>query len=142
MIPSLAYHIAWLNRDFVAYCSARLRQMGLTVGLLYFVLYVGKHPGCSPGQLAQALHMDGGHAARCLTKLEQGGFLSQQPHPQDRRAHILQLTPAGQRAFEASHQLFYDWDAQALAGLEPAQRLQLLELLQSLAARQGGLPHV
>ena len=68
-----------------AYCGEKLEEMGLTPGLLYFVTYVARHPGCSPKELAQALKMDNGHTARSITKLAEGGFLVQEPNPRDKR---------------------------------------------------------
>lgn len=75
MVTSLAYYIMLLRKDFAAYCNVRLQEHGLTQGLLFFILYIGTHPGCSPAQLSASLHMDAGHAVRSLNKLEQGGFI-------------------------------------------------------------------
>ena len=56
MVSSIAYYITLLRRDFAGYCSRELGKLGLSQGLLFFILYVGRHPGCTPGQLAAALH--------------------------------------------------------------------------------------
>ena len=69
MERSFAHAVARLHRDFVDFCGASLQRLGLTRGLLYFLLYVGRHPGCSPSQLAAALQADTGHTARSLEKL-------------------------------------------------------------------------
>ena len=52
------------------------------------------------------------------------------------RSYVLNLTPKGQRAFELSHQVFVDWDAQRLSGLTQAERETLMELLGRIALRQ------
>ena len=57
MVSSIAYYITLLRRDFAGYCSRELGKLGLSQGLLFFILYVGRPPGCTPGQLAAALHM-------------------------------------------------------------------------------------
>ena len=51
MHPSLPHYISLLRKDFTEYCGQKLSEQGLSQGLLYFILYIGKHPGCSPGIL-------------------------------------------------------------------------------------------
>ena len=55
MMQSLAFHVSVLRKDFSNYCGEKLGEMGLTPGLLYFVTYVARHPGCSPKELAREL---------------------------------------------------------------------------------------
>lgn len=122
--------ILTLNRRFSAYTSQRLQEHGLSFGLMYFVIYVGKHPGCSPAELTKALRMDWGHSQRSLNKLVEEGFLTREKTGRSAR---LDLTPAGEQAFAVCHQVFFDWDAQKLDGLTAAERKQLLQLLQKAA---------
>ena len=61
MHQTLALCAAMLHRDFTAYTSGKLEKLGLHFGLLYFLLYVGKHPGATPAELTRALHLDWGH---------------------------------------------------------------------------------
>lgn len=133
MTETLSYHITYLHRDFSRFCDEKLKELGLTRGLLFFILYVGRHPDCSPKALGEALHMDAGHAARSIAKLEEGGFLSQEQNPGDRRAHLLRLTEEGEAAFRVSHELFEQWDANALAGLDDGERETLLALLRKVS---------
>ena len=75
MFDTFAYLITSLRKDFTEFCNEKLQEMGLTQGLLFFILYAGKHPRCSPKELTEALHMDAGYCARALAKLEEKGFL-------------------------------------------------------------------
>ncbi len=130
MKQTIAYYLTLLGKDFNRYCGIRLQEMGLSLGLLYFILYIGNHPDCSPRELGEALHMDGGHVARSLVKLEQGGFVSQEQNPRDRRAHMLQLTAKGADAFRVSHDLFHQWDQEVLGDMESVDKQRLLSLLE------------
>ena len=38
--------ILTLHRRFAAYTTQRLQELGLSFGMMYFVIYVGKHPDC------------------------------------------------------------------------------------------------
>ena len=77
MEKSLAFDVMILRKDFVRYCNDRLSEIGLTQSMLYFVLYVGRNPGCAPKKLAGALQMDFGYVTRNLVQLEADGFLKQ-----------------------------------------------------------------
>lgn len=132
MLSSLAYVVTLMRKDFIEYCNEQLSKIGLSQGLLFFILYIGKHPACSPKELSEALHMDIGHTARSLNKLIQTGFILQETNPKDRRAHILTLTDLGQDAFRISHELFFNWDNEVLCTLNDDEREQLFILLDKV----------
>lgn len=136
MDKTLAHCVTLLRKDFTDYCTKELQDLGLSQGTLFFVLYVGKHPGCSPKELAEGLRMDTGHVTRSLAKLEQSGFLIQEKNPKDRRAHTLRLLEKGQDAFRISHELFTRWDNEVVRGLSHDERTQLFALLERVIDAQ------
>ena len=138
MFNTLAYFSSVLYRDFTAYTSEKLEKLGLHFGLLFFLIYVGKHPGATPSDLTQTLHLDWGHSQRCITKLVESGFLTKEKV--GRRYH-LHLTEKGQEAFEVSHQVFFDWDAQRLEALTDEERQTLFALMRKVTRRPEPAPH-
>lgn len=126
MFQTLAFYATAFHRDFAAYTTARLQKLGLSFGLLFLLIYVGKHPGCSQAQLTSALGLDWGYSQRSITRLVDEGFLTRE---KSGRAYRLGLSARGEEAFALSHQVFFDWDREKLASLEPEERRQLLELL-------------
>ena len=98
----------------------------MNFGSLFPVIYVGKHPGCTQAELTAALGLDWGYSQRCITKLVEEGFLTRE---KSGRAYHLDLSSKGQEAFQVSHQVFFDWDRQALAALDDQEREQLFALL-------------
>ena len=132
MFNTLAYYSSVFYRDFTAYTSEKLEKLGLHFGLLFFLIYVGKHPGATPSDLTQTLRLDWGHPQRCITKLVENGFLTKEKVG---RHYQLNLTDKGREAFEISHQVFFDWDAQHLTALTAEERETLFALLQKLAPR-------
>ena len=132
MFNTLAYYSSVFYRDFTAYTSEKLEKLGLHFGLLFFLIYVGKHPGATPSDLTQTLRLDWGHSQRCITKLVENGFLTKEKVG---RHYQLNLTDKGREAFEISHQVFFDWDAQHLTALTAEERETLFALLQKLAPR-------
>ena len=137
MFQTLALYSTVLYRDFTAYTSEKLEQLGLHFGLLFFLLYVGKHPGATPAELTRALQLDWGHSQRCITKLVDSGFLTKEKVG---RRYQLHLTDKGQEAFAVSHQVFFDWDSQRLAVLNEEERQTLFALLQKVARNSRPLP--
>lgn len=137
MIASLAYYVILLRKEFIDYCNQHLSEIGLSQGMVFFIIYIGKHPSCSPKELSQELHMDIGHTTRSLAKLEQGGFITQEVNPNDRRARILKLTETGEKAFALSHKLFLEWDKEILKSLTQEEREVLGNLLNKLIQKEA-----
>lgn len=136
MFSSLAYYVTLLRKDFKGYCNQRLQELGLSQGLVFFILYIGTHPGCSPGALAEALCMDSGHVTRSLSRLERGGFVLQETNPDDRRGRILCLQEKGEEAFRISHELFKRWDDEIMKAMPENDRRRLLALIGGLAGEK------
>jgi DNA-binding MarR family transcriptional regulator len=73
-------------------------------------------------------------ASRQLAVLERLGYVERRPDPQDGRASLLRLTPAGAEALEASRAVRSEWALAALAGWDEAEARQLTGLLGRLVA--------
>ena len=129
MFQTFAYYLSVLYKDFYAYAGARLHPLGVNNGLVFFVIYVGKHPGCTPSELTKTLHVDWGYSQRCITKLVENGFLTKEKAG---RRYQLDLTEKGREAFAISHQVFFDWDEKRLAVLTEEERQTLFALLRKL----------
>ncbi len=134
MFQTLAYYATVFHRSFTAYTTQRLQQLGLNFGSLFPVIYVGKHPGCTQAELTAALGLDWGYSQRTVTKLVEEGFLTRE---KSGRAYHLDLSPKGQQAFQVSHQVFFDWDEQALTALDENEREQLFALLAKATKKEA-----
>ena len=75
MEQTFAYYTTIFREDFTLFCKSELQKEGISLGLLYFVIYIGKKPGCSQRELAAAVRADEGYAARSVEKLLQDGFI-------------------------------------------------------------------
>jgi DNA-binding MarR family transcriptional regulator len=65
--------------------------------------------------------------------LEQEGLLARKADPGDRRATLLELTPAGHQLLRHAAEVRDEIWEQAVAALTPAERQQLVHLLSRLA---------
>ena len=77
LISTLSYYTTELYKEFAAYTTEKLHELGLNFGQMYFIIYVGKHPECTPSELTSALKLDWGHSQRSVAKLAEDGFLDQ-----------------------------------------------------------------
>ena len=138
MIQStISFYVMEFYKQFAAYTTQQLQEFGLSFGMMYFVIYVGKHPGCTPAEMTKNLHLDWGHCQRSVIKLVEDGFMTREKQG---RSYHLGLTPAGERAFRTCHQVFFDWDAQNLSGLTEEEQhhvFDAFERLSNAAAKDG-----
>lgn len=132
MFQTLSIYITLLKKDFDSFCNKRLLNMGLSQGLMFFLIYIGNHPNCSPKDLSAAIKADTGHTARSVDKLVQGGFVLRLSSETDKRAFQLQLTEKGLKAFKEIKTLFTDWDEIVLNHMPQADKDTLLTLLSNL----------
>lgn len=135
MQQTLAYYVTVFYRRFAAYTSAQLQELGLNFGSLFLILYVGKHPGCSQAELTAALGLDWGYSQRSVARLVEDGVLIRE---KEGRAYRLDLSEKGRKAFDISHQVFFDWDAQNLHTLTPEEQNTLMALLAKAAGKERG----
>ena len=134
MIQTLAYYSTVLSRSFAAYTARILEQIGLSQGLLYLLLYVGRHPGCTQSELTEALGLDWGYCQRSTLRLVEDGFFLREKHG---RAYHLSLSEKGTQAFQTSHQVFFDCDNEILQPLSNEERTQLLTLLAKVKEKEA-----
>lgn len=132
MKPTFALYMTVLQKQFRNYCQTELQKHGISHGQLFFILYIGKHPQCSPKEVSTQLHFDTGHTTRTLSKLEQAQLITQDVNPEDKRARLLSLTPQGKEIFQLSHQFFSQWDQETLQCLSTEEVETLLILLDKI----------
>ena len=84
--------------------------------------------------LAQQVGVDVSVASRQLAVLERLGYVERRPDPQDGRASLLRLTPAGAAALDGARAHRAEWALGALAGWDESDARQLSDLLDRLVA--------
>jgi MarR family transcriptional regulator, 2-MHQ and catechol-resistance regulon repressor len=95
-------------------------------------------------ELAAELYLDKSTASRVVASLERKRYVTRSAHPEDRRAIVLTVTPAGRRLCERirtdlvaeARQLLEDFEPEVREG---AARL-LMRLARAAAARSGLAP--
>ena len=50
---TISFYAMEFYKQFAAYTTQQLQEFGLSFGMMYFVIYVGKHPGCTPAEMTK-----------------------------------------------------------------------------------------
>jgi DNA-binding MarR family transcriptional regulator len=97
----------------------------------YMVLgYVGDHPAATQQELESALFMDANSVVLILNELEAAQFSIRRRDPNDRRRHIVEITPAGRRALERADKAREGLEHEMLRDLSTEERKTLRGLLE------------
>ena len=92
--------------------------------------YIREHPGTTQQELENALFMDANSVVLILNELEAAQFSIRRRDPQDRRRHIVEMTPAGRRALERADKARESLEDEVLAPLSTEERAKLRSLVQ------------
>src|SRR5689334_11414598 len=85
------------------------------------------------GSIADALGYDRGMLVGLLDELEERDLVERQRDPNDRRRHLVRLTPEGKKALKRLRALAAQIDDDFFAPLDPDERATLHDLLHRLA---------
>jgi DNA-binding MarR family transcriptional regulator len=93
-------------------------------------------------ELAAELYLDKSTASRVVTTLQRKGYVTRAPHPDDRRAIVLTVTPAGRRLHDRIRKDLVGEARALLQDFEPEVRkatAQLILRLARAAAERSGV---
>jgi len=131
--PSVAFLVSRLGFEVGSRLAAGLAPLGIEPRDFGLLRALAHAEGESQRSIGRALNIPPGRMVALLDGLERRGLVRRRPHPTDRRAHALHLTPAGHRLLNDAVDVVVRVEVSLCAGLEPAEREQLLALLGRLA---------
>lgn len=110
--------------------AARALGLSLTRAQWSVLAHLNRQEGINQSTLADIMDVEPITLARQVEKLEQQGLIERRPDPTDRRARLLYLRPQAQPLIAEMRELGAATREDAMRGLTPAQREQLIEMLQ------------
>ncbi len=121
LAAALRVSLARLNR--------RLRKQGtahsLTPTQIATLACAERHPGVTPGELAEYEKMQPPSMTRVIAVLEERGLVGRSPHPTDRRQVIVSVTEKGASLLVEERRKKEAWLAQRVRDLTPEERATL-----------------
>jgi DNA-binding MarR family transcriptional regulator len=107
-----------------------LESIGLTPPLFALLNVLGARKGAIQQEIGAAMGIDPSTMVSLIDELETSGLAKRRPHPTDRSAREVVITPKGRRALERARRLATEVDDEVLRGLTAAERRQVLTLLR------------
>jgi DNA-binding MarR family transcriptional regulator len=109
----------------------RISEPELGVRLKEFVAlgYLRAHSGTSQHELGESICVDANNLVILLNELEAAGLALRRRDPEDRRRHLVDITPHGLDALTRAEAVVAEAEDEVLAGLTRAERSSLRNLL-------------
>ena len=117
--------------------DAVFERHGLTIGefdVLAALRRALEPRALTPTALSRLLMLSPAGMTNRLDRLEAAGLIERRPDPKDGRSSLVVLTDAGRQRVDAAVAEHLDNESSLLAGLSPAERRTLDELLRKLLA--------
>jgi DNA-binding MarR family transcriptional regulator len=130
-----AGNLAWLlykaHWALASELTAALAPLGVSARG-YHVLHAALSGEHSQTELAEMIGLDKTTMVVAVDELERAGLAERRPAPEDRRARIIAVTPAGRRKLAEAEKVKEHVQAEVLGELSPGQAAALLEALAKL----------
>ena len=110
----------------------RARPAGLTRSQWQTLLLLSKNEGIHQRALAEIQEVEPITLMRLIDKLSERGLVERRKHETDRRIWMLYVTEPARRLLEGMHALGEETRNEALEGIQDADRVRLLELLETM----------
>lgn len=121
--------VARLQRMLAA---QQLRPLGLHLGQELVMMQLWDRGPQSQTDLVRVLDSDSATMTRTVQRLEHAGFVRRRPSPTDRRATIIEPTPASQSVRHEVERIWAELEDSATGDLTPAEQADALVVLQRI----------
>jgi MarR family transcriptional regulator, lower aerobic nicotinate degradation pathway regulator len=127
----LLKRLGWVVKERAA---GAFESTGLSPYHYAVLALLEEEPRETQAMIADALGYDRSHLVGLLDELEEGGLIDRRRDPNDRRRHLVTVTPEGRRALKRLRSIVKRVDDEFLAPLDDEQREALHALLLLLAS--------
>jgi MarR family transcriptional regulator, transcriptional regulator for hemolysin len=121
-----------VSRQFVARFEVHARAISLTLSQCKVLIRLENNEGVSQARLAELAEVDAMTMVRLLDRMEAEGLLERRPHPQDRRARCLYLTPKAKSVLIEIWRLGEVTRAEVFEGIDKAALHVFMDVLERM----------
>jgi DNA-binding MarR family transcriptional regulator len=111
------------------YRSATEDVLGMRLKQYIALNTLAQTPGVSQRQFGEALHLDPNNTVLMLNDLEAAGWAERRRDADDRRRHVVEITPGGRKALARADRALDGLEDDVLDSLSPDERATLRDLL-------------
>lgn len=98
-----------------------------------YILHICHSPGIPQDELAQLIYVHRSNVARQLSSLEEKGFITRSPDPQDRRSLLVYPTQTAIDAIPVIREVHRRWNTLVLAGFSDEECAAVADFARRLA---------
>ncbi|HSS59596.1 MAG TPA: MarR family winged helix-turn-helix transcriptional regulator [Solirubrobacteraceae bacterium] len=113
----------------LVYRRATEEVLGIRLKQYMALNHLAQTPDVGQRQFGEAMHLDPNNTVLMLNDLEGAGWAERRRDPDDRRRHVVEITPAGRKALARAEQALDGLEEDVLDGLSPEERATLRDLL-------------
>ncbi len=134
LVASSGFLLARLGFGFKAKTIAKLEQAGFEIYDYSVLAILAEGSSETQATIADVLTLDPSRLVALLDSLEERGLIERQRDPQDRRRHMVSITPIGKRQLSRLREMIKEVEDAFFAPLDPESRKTFHDLLSQLAA--------
>ena len=113
----------------LVYRRATEDVIGMRIKQFAALSFLRQMPGIGQSQLGDAMMLDANNCVLLLNDIETAGWAERRRDPEDRRRHVVEITPAGIEALERAEIAMDGLEETMLEALTADERSELRELL-------------
>jgi MarR family transcriptional regulator for hemolysin len=130
--PPVGLHLAQVAKIVSRTFDDALAEAGGSLPVWLILITLKSRQLANQRQLAAAVGIQGATLTHHLNAMEAAGVLTRRRDPDNRRVHLVELTPAGDALFMRLRQTAVTFDEQLRAGMSEREVTQLHKLLGKL----------
>ena len=120
-----------------AYFDDRFASAGSSLATFRTLEEISRGGGRNQDQLARAMRIEGATLTRHLDRMEADGLIVRRRDPDDRRAYIVDATPAGRRLHARLTRVAASADAELWRGTSERDRARVRDVLAGVRDNAG-----
>jgi MarR family transcriptional regulator, lower aerobic nicotinate degradation pathway regulator len=136
LLDSPLFLLGYLGSGAKAYAYGAFERAGAGMYDLGILSLLDEGAQDTQAAIADALGVDRGQLVGMLDRLEEQGLVERHRDPEDRRRHIVSLTPSGRRRLAKLRMVLREIEDEVLAPLDAKSRAALRELLLEVGQRE------
>ena len=134
LVASSGFLLARLGLSFKSKAIAQIEHEGFEAHHYSVLAMLGEGVRETQATIANALDLDPSRLVSILDSLEERGLVERQRDPQDRRRHVVRITPAGKQQLQRLRLITKKLEDEFFAPLDADDRAHFHDLLAQLAS--------
>ncbi|MFA1622450.1 MarR family winged helix-turn-helix transcriptional regulator [Rhizobium mongolense] len=131
-MDSGAYLASQLAKGFARSLQQRAARLGFSPGQFPILLELWAEDGLTQKQLLERVDIEQATMANTLARMARDGLIERRPHPSDKRAQLIFLTPNARAIEDEAVEIAREADLALFQGFKTFERELMLEYIRRL----------